>query len=483
MPYVPPTPSYAHQVEYLRHSLHRRAFANFSDMGTGKSKEQLDECGVLIDEGLLDTVLITSGKGNYMVWVDQIRDHLSRSLDALVCVWDGSDSIRSRDERRAFLAERTRPRFLLANIEALATSPRAGTFVQQVLRTSSRRMVVVDESTLIKNHEARRTQVLAQLGRSAEYRRILSGNPTPNSPVDLWGQFMFLGGDLLGHRSFWSFRARYCVLQDIHIGQGRTRRVVVAPKNLDELAEVVSHHSYRVRKEECLDLPAKVYQYRNVELTTEQRIMYDDMRRFAIAQIQEAEATHTVTARLVIGQLSKMHQILCGVTVDDAGVEREIPNNRLEAMLDVVRESGRQCIVWCAYQANVRSCVRALTEEFGRDAAVAHYGPSTPEERASAIREFQAGNRHVFVATPDTAGRGLTLTAAKTVVYFSNGFNLELREQSEDRAHRIGQTASVNYVDLIVPDTLDQRILVTLRQKMNMASQIMQDGYKTWLLP
>jgi SNF2 family DNA or RNA helicase len=407
-------------------------------------------------------------------------------------MWDGRDTQATRTGERRLLACRDL-RILVINIEALATSERAKTLAYRFLATSRRRMIVVDESTLIKNWEAGRTGTLCRLGTVAEYRRIASGNPTPNSPLDLWGQFMFLGrgrADALGYSSFYGFRARYAVLaeqQTFHWVRGReglerrqrTIKVPVAYRNLEELQSIVSRHSYRVRKEECLDLPPKIYEMREVELTVEQRRIYEDLRKVAVAQL---EGGGEVTASMVIGQLSKMHQVLCGSVIDDEGVEREIKNNRMPQLLEVLEESGAQTIVWCAYQANVRAVCRAIREERGERSVVEYYGPTSNEDRAIAISRFQGGDAHYFVGTPHTGGRGNTLTAARSVVYFSNTFDLEHRVQSEDRAHRIGQHFPVTYVDLVVRGSIDERIIRALRAKINVASTIMKDGYREWLI-
>lgn len=482
MSYVPQTKPYKHQVDYLRQSVHRTAYALFAEMGTGKTKMILDEVGILDEEGLVDTVLVVSGKGNYLNWVGEIRTHFPRRLDPLVMTWDGSHTQRWRGLFREFLTERERPRFFLVNVEAIAASPRAMTAVRQLLGTSKRRMVVIDESTLIKNHEAVLTINMCNLAKNSEYRRITTGNPTPNSPMDLWGQFEFLGGSLLGHRSFYSFRARYAVLQDVHIGNGRTRKVMVAPKNLDELSQIVAQHSFRVTKDECLDLPPKIYQMRHVLMTDEQRRVYEEIKKFAMSELEREGQTRQVSSEVAIGQLSKMHQVLCGNVLDDDGNATPIANNRIDAMLEICAESGRQTIVWCAYQSNVRDCVAALKKEFGPTSTVEYYGPTSVQDRQEAIRKFQSGEAHFFVGTPHTAGKGITLTAAKTVIYYSNSYNLEHRVQSEDRAHRIGQTGSVNYVDLTIEGTLDEKIIKALRAKIDVSSQIMGDGWREWLI-
>lgn len=479
------TRPYRHQRRYLEVSRHRRAFALLSDMGTGKSKMLIDEMAIMLYERQLDAVLVTTAKGNYDTWPAEIKKHLPDDIPRMVHLWDGRDNIQTRSERRALCeggVRDTHLRVLVMNIEALTASTKARTLARQFLSSSRKRMIVVDESTLIKGWETIRSRELVTLGRSAEFRRIATGNPTPNSPLDLWGQFEFLragGPPLLGFNSFYAFRARYSILGTQHIASGRTIQVPVEYRNLDELASVVAQHSFRVTKEECLDLPQKIYTMRRVELTKEQREIYESLRLVAVAELDALGAT--ISSTMAIGVLTKLHQVICGQVLDDDGVPHEIPNNRLSALLDVVRESGRQTIVWSAYRLGLRAICRELRREFGGESVVEYHGSVSPADRSEAIRKFQSGAAHFFVATPHTGARGITLTAGKTVVYYSNTFNLEHRLQSEDRAHRIGQTESVNYVDLCAGG-MDERVIRNLRAKISLSSAIMGDGPKTWLI-
>lgn len=474
------TRPYDHQRRYLRQSGLRDAYALLSDMGTGKTKMLLDEVAILHLDRRLDMVVITSAKGNYATWVEEIRKHLPDHIPRLVYLWDGRNNSRVRALHQEMTESRVL-RFLVINIEALSAGERGRSVVWAMLGSSTRRMMIVDESTLIKGHETVRCLTTVKMGRACEFRRIATGNPTPNSPLDLWGQFEFLRGSsmgLLGCSSYYTFRARYAIMQDVHIGNGRTRQVPVAFRNLDQLSEVVGQHSFRVRKEECLDLPPKVYQMRLVELSPEQIRIYHDLARMGVAQL-DSETVLTVT--MVMAQLVKMHQVLCGQVLDNEGIAHEIPNRRLEALLDVVAESGKQTIVWSSYRLGARAVSRELRKAFGPESVVEFHGGVSQDDRQLAIRKFQAGDAHFFVATPHTGGRGITLTAAKTVVYYSNSFNLEHRVQSEDRAHRIGQTGSVTYVDLCA-GLLDEKIIKALREKIDLSSQIMRDGYRQWVV-
>ncbi len=476
------TRPYDHQRRYLQQSTPRTAFALFADYGTGKSKMDIDETAILHMQGQADTWLIVTAKGNYANWPQEIEKHMPLLVRRHIHLWTLSNSARSRIDFRD-LCKYDGLAILVVNVEALAASSRTRTAVRQFMGRSKKRKITMDESTLIKNHEAKRTKEMVVLAGVAEYRRILSGNPTPNTPMDLWGQFLFLGqgsGRLLGHNSFYSFRARYAVLQDQHVGNGRTVKVPVAWRNLEELNRVVSAVSFRARKEDCLDLPPKIYAPpRMVEMTDEQRFHYENVKRRAWTEL---EGGGTISAVQVMAQMTKMQQICCGRVIDDDGVVREIPTNRLQELSDVLEESGKQTIIWCAYRANVAAVVEMLRKNYGVGSTVEYHGGVGTEDRAAAIRRFQSGDAHYFVGTPHTGGRGITLTASKSVVYFSNTHDLEHRTNSEDRAHRIGQTASVVYTDLMIPGTVDEKIIHALRKKIDISTTILGDGWKEWLV-
>jgi SNF2 family DNA or RNA helicase len=308
-------------------------------------------------------------------------------------------------------------------------------------------------------------------------RRIATGSPITKSPIDLWGQFVFLGSRLLGSVNYWAFRAKYCNLADQWVAN-RKIQMIVGYKNLSELSDLVAKHSFRVLKEECLDLPSKIYAIRDVDLTDEQGTMYDDLRRLAVAEF----IGQFVTATVVMTRLLRLHQILCGVVIDDDGKEIEIPSRRVDQLLDICEETGDQSIiVWCAYRRNVQTVCDALRGQYGRLSTVEYHGGSSQEDRADALSRFESGSARFFVATPPTAGRGITLNRASVVVYYSNTYDLEQRMQSEDRCHRIGQTKSVTYIDLMVRGSIDEKIVDSLRKKIDLATMVMRDDPVEWL--
>ena len=191
--------------------------------------------------------------------------------------------------------------------------------------------------------------------------------------------------------------------------------------------------------------------------------------------------TTTVNA---LTQIMRLHQIACGHSKLDDGTEISIPSKRMDELLSVVEETSDKVIIWANYRHDIEAIKLALAKEYGMNAVGTYYGDTDDEERRRVVREFQDPDSELrfFVGNPRTGGYGLTLTAANTVVYYSNSFDLEVRLQSEDRAHRIGQTKSVTYVDLMVPGTVDEKIVKALRSKIDIANEVLGEEMKDWLI-
>jgi SNF2 family DNA or RNA helicase len=184
----------------------------------------------------------------------------------------------------------------------------------------------------------------------------------------------------------------------------------------------------------------------------------------------------------VLTQLMRLHQITCGHFTADDGSTQAIANNRITELMDVLSEMEGKAIIWAHYQYDINAIIKAITDEHGPCSVVDYYGLTPQDKRQDNIRKFQSDPRCRFiVGTPATGGYGITLTAANTVIYYSNGYDLEKRLQSEDRAHRIGQKKNVTYVDIIAEDTVDEKIVKALRDKINIASQVMGEELKAWI--
>jgi len=343
--------------------------------------------------------------------------------------------------------------------------------------SSHNTLMAVDESTTIKNPSARRTKNIISLGKLAKYRRIMTGSPITKNPLDLYTQCEFLDPWLLDFTSYYAFRNRYAEMKTMHI-RGRSIQVVSEFKNLGELSETVKTFSDRVLKEDCLDLPPKNFIKRHVTLTPDQKKIYNQMKEQAIA-VLNGKVTSTMT---VLTQLMRLHQITCGHFTADDGSTQSVESNRLNELMNVLEETEGKAIIWANYQLSVGEIIQRIIKEYGEDSYVHYYGLTSQEDRQNYIRKFQNDPKCRFlIGTPQTGGYGITLTQANTVIYYSNGYDLEKRLQSEDRAHRIGQKKTVTYIDLICEDTVDEKIVKALRDKINIASEVMGEELKNWI--
>jgi len=447
------------------------------EMGTGKSKVLVDNIAMLYDKGKINGALIIAPKGVYRNWYSQeIPIHLASHIKPNMVLWTASTSKAKDKEYQTLFETGYDLHVLIMNVEAFSTK-KGLDFAAKFLRTH-KTMMAVDESTTIKTPTAKRTKAILNLGKQASYRRILTGSPVTKSPLDLYTQCSFLDEDLLGHVSFYSFRNRYAVMLDKNFG-GRRVQIISHYQRLDELADILNVFSYRVLKEDCLDLPEKIYIKREIELTDEQTKAYATMKSAALASIKGKLAT----APHVLTQMMRLHQITCGHLKTDEGDTTNLKSNRLNELMDVLDEVEGKAIIWANYIYDIEHIVSELKKKYGEDSVVQYYGAIKSEDRQTNIEKFQdpKSNYRFFVGNPQTGGYGITLTAASNVIYYSNGYDLEKRLQSEDRAHRIGQKKSVTYVDIIATKTIDEKIVKALRAKINIASTILGEELRDWI--
>ena len=471
------TKPYAHQIKALEKSWNKIAYAYFMEMGTGKSKVLVDNIAMLYDNGNINGALIIAPKGVYRNWYSsEIPTHLASHIQHKMVLWTASTSKTKDKEYQQLFESDYDLHILVMNVEAFSTK-KGIDFASKFLRTH-KTIMAVDESTTIKTPSAKRTKAIVDLGTKAHYRRILTGSPVTKSPLDLYTQCAFLHEDLLGFSSFYAFRNRYAHMIDRNFG-GRRVQIVGSYQRLDELADILNKFSYRVLKEDCLDLPEKIYIKREIELTDEQEKAYATMKSAALASIKGKLAT----APHVLTQMMRLHQITCGHLKTDEGDITELKSNRLDELMDVLEEVEGKAIIWANYIYDIEHIVAEIKKKYGDDSVVQYYGAIASDQRQTNIEKFQdpKSNYRFFVGNPQSGGYGITLTCANTVIYYSNGYDLEKRLQSEDRAHRIGQKKSVTYVDLIAAKTIDEKIVKALRAKINIASTIMGEELKDWI--
>ena len=473
------TTPYQHQLDALEKSHERKNFALFMEMGCGKSKVAIDNFIHLYRFKKINGVLIIAPKGVYDTWFSkEIPRHIPEDTDYHVVKWSNSNTKKNKESLQTIFEEPERLNILIMNVEALSTKKGTQFITEFLFKRNC--MFIVDESTTIKNHKAKRTIAAVRLGKYAYYRRILTGSPVTKSPLDLYSQAYFLDSSLLGFTNYFAFRARYTNLIE-RSANGRLFKQVVGYKNLTELNEALLKFSYRILKKECLDLPDKVYLKRTIELTDEQKRVYKDLQKKAKTSLSAG----TVTITHLIAQLVRLHQVSCGFIGLDGGGITELPSQRLPELMEILEETRGKIIIWANYRHFIQKIEKELTKVYGPESVGTYYGDVKQERREEVINRFQNLDSPLrfFVGNTQTGGYGITLTAASTVIYYSNNYDLEKRLQSEDRAHRIGQTNKVTYIDIVCEKTVDEKIVKSLRLKQNIAQTVLgEEKWKDWLV-
>jgi len=468
---------FAHQLKALEMSWDKKVFALFCEMGVGKSKILIDNISMLYDKGRINGALIIAPKGVYKTWHDeQIPDHMPEHVEKEMVLWESGAGKKKEEELNKLFKSSDDLHILIMNVEALST--KKGKIFAAKFLSCHESMMAVDESTTIKNPTAIRTKTIIDLGKDVKYKRILTGSPVTKSPLDLFTQCYFLDPWLLDQQSYYSFKTRYAIMRQINVS-GRMIQIVSGYRNLGELSNQLKPFSFRCLKDDCLDLPAKTFMKRIIQLTDEQQKVYDQMKKLALAELN-GKLTTTVNA---ITQIMRLHQITCGHFKSDDGTIQKLKNNRLDELMDVLSEMEGKAVIWAHYRYDIEVIVEAIKKEYGDNTVVTYYGDTTTDDRQKAIKSIQDPESPVrfVVGTPQTGGYGITLTGASTMIYYSNGYDLEKRQQSEARIDRIGQTRNMTYIDIIAEKTIDEKIVKALRDKVNIATQIMGEELKEWI--
>jgi len=466
------TEPFQHQRDALTACWDKDSYALFMEMGTGKTKVLIDNIGVLFIQQQIDAALIIATKSVYTIWVnDEIPKHMAIPYD--ICLWKPT---KEKSVKEFIDTPSQKCKILVMNVEAFST-PKGYKYATEFIKNHEC-LTAIDESSTIKNFKAKRTKNIIKLRHSSKYRRILTGTPVTKSPIDLYTQCEFLDPNHLGFPTFTAFKNRYCIFEVMHTYGDKQISIPVGFKNLEELERKLKNFSYRVKKEDCLDLPPKTYTKRIVSLTDEQEKLYKDLKLKAYTNLQ---GDH-MTVNNAIVEIIRLHQITAGFFKGESGVIKKLENNKMKTLFEILEESDQKTIIWANWVQNIEDITKELKNTYGPESVVNFYGAVNSEDRSKAIKEFQNNPKcRFFVANPSTGGYGLTLTAATLVIYYSNSFDAEHRLQSEERAHRIGQTQKVTYVDLITEGTVDEKIVRALKTKFRLSAATLGEVVRTWL--
>lgn len=486
----------AHQLIGLERCLGKRNFAFLMEQGTGKTWLAMADTERAFIANKIDALLVIAPNGVSSNWTRrEIPTHLE--VETISYCWKGTPKTKKAKDGierifRTHYQEGQAPlRVLSINIEAINTGP--GFELVKRFLLAFRTIAVVDESTRIKNHAAKRSVKVCELGRFAEARRILSGTPLTKAPTDLYMQFHFLKPGLLGTKSFRAFNAQFSVLLEpddprmIAVLRKLGGKVHGIPqivekddegtpmfKNLDKLADLIAPHSYRVRKEDCLDLPDKIYKVASFDLTPKQRKIYDQVKDEYNYIIDRGDYLEDVSFEAIAAR-TKLKQVTSGFINIYGEPQLLAPedNPRMSLFKEIVQttidqDENAQVIVWAMFEEELKQ-IKAHLDEMGYTSAM-YYGKTPKNDRDQIIDDFQGGKIRFFIGHAAAAGIGITLTAAETAIYYSCSYDNELRMQSEDRNHRIGTKNNVVYWDLVGEDTIDEDVQRSLKMKSKLAS-------------
>lgn len=484
------TSPYPHQRSIFGRSKDLQEFALLMEMGTGKSKIIIDTANYLYDRNEINGVLIIAPSGVERNWItDELPEHMDFDPDQAHLYQAKRASTKWHQKAVLDCIHGDGLRWLCMTYDAFPT--KAGKKAAWMFLKYRRVLYVLDESTFIKDETRTRTKTILGSAPFAPYKRILSGTPITQGPFDIHSQVRFLNPDYwkqFGLQNFFAFKARFGVTRPItrtitdKAGNQKERevKIVVGYRNVEKIHDMIAPISARVLKKDVLkDLPDKVYNKLYVDLSKIQESAYEEMKQKLLLELKEGIADGI----LPIVRLQKLQQILSNfvsVYDEDADEDRIVtlgPDNpRLDRCIELCESFSAPAIIWSRYTYDIDRLMERLGEQ-----AVRYDGQVSQDERAANKLRFKSGDAKFFVGSPAAAARGLTLTEAQFVVYYSNSFNLEHRLQSEDRAHRSGQKNVVQYFDLLAPDTIDIHIVRNLRNKIDLARLVTGDAIKDWL--
>jgi SNF2 family DNA or RNA helicase len=449
-----------HQLAAMNAAYGKNEFAFFHEMGLGKTYTAISVVCAKMVEGKADRMLVICPTSIKQVWESELDKWATVRLDIHVLVGGGAPRA-----KQWMATPGEGKKVLIVGVEALSQGHGAG--LAQAFAKSGKTACIVDESSKIKNPSANRTKAVIDAGGASEYRYIMTGTEITQGIHDLYAQFRFLNWHIIGAKSFYGFRNRYCVMG------GFEGRKIVGYQNVRELMDLVAPYVHVADKKTCMNLPPKVYEIRRVAASPEQKKLTRELKDLFRTEMGDKEIEVTT----VLERITRYQQIAGGFMPykdEDGFNTMPIANNpKLGELLELMDETKGKVIIWARFVPEILAITNALNVKYGPGSAVKFYGSVSEEGRKGVIREFREGDARFFVANQATAGMGLTLVEANTVVYYSNSFSYEDRVQSEDRAHRKGQTKSVTYVDLVVADLpVEGLIQEALRVKGGMAAMV-----------
>mgnify|MGYP000253520296 CR=1 FL=1 len=459
-------------------------FALSMEMQTGKTKLALDSAFYMYQKGYIDSLLIIAPNMVHMKWVlDEIPEQIPDTMGYSQYVWQSKKTKTEERAKTEFLTQKSFGiKIMSISYDGLNTD-RGFEFVNKFI-DSHNCFCALDESHFIKEPTSKRSKKILAISKKLKYKRTLTGTPVTQNTLDIWAQYTFLDPSILRNMSYYSFKNRYVVNErkEVYVktkdGDKTSRMMdnITGYKNLDELQGLIEPYTYRVLKSQCLDLPDKIYRKEVVNLTPQQKKLYDEMA-INLFTVHEGQA---MSASIVLTKYLRLQQIIGGFwTPDDTEEAKAIEgtNPKIERFLTMVNEidPSSQVIVWSRFTKEIELIYDRLIKKYGEESTVLYYGAVKKDKKQESLDRFKSGKARFFVGNQRAGGTGLSLHNANYMFYFSNDFALATRLQSEDRIHGIGQKKNACYIDLVAEETLDDKVLGALRSKKELADLITQD--------
>lgn len=434
-------------------------------MRLGKTLTALAIAGAAYKMGKIDRVLIVAPTSVVAVWPKEFQEFADFKYTCRTLLGDKTHRLRELNDLQKFPFKAMK--VAVINYES---TWREGIF--EALQEYDADLIICDESQRIKTHDAEQSKALHKLGDQARYKLILSGTPVQNNAIDIFSQYRFLDPTIFG-QNFYQFRNRYAVMG------GFNRRQIIGYKDLDGLIKKEHSIAFRITKNEAIDLPEQTFETRKVHFSKKEQDLYNRIKRDSYAEL---DSGGQITATTVLTKLLRLQQLTGGFLVkDDAAKPEQVSKAKLDALSDIIEDyvigAGKKLVIFARFIAEVKAIIDMVDKQLPKGMKqVAIYGDIKKEDRGDIVKQFQEDpNTTVFIGQIDTAGTGITLTAADTCVYYSKNFNYATYSQSLSRIHRIGQRNVCTYIDLEVEKTIDELISKSLAKKEDMAKTVVDN--------
>lgn len=442
-----------------------KGFGLLFEMGCGKTLTAIAIAGAGYQMGKVERLLIVAPTSVVAVWPKELQEYAKFKYTCKTLLGEKKQRLKQIDDLIKFP-------FKALKVAVINYESTWRPEILEKLKEFDADMVIADESQRIKTYDAAQSKAMHELGDQARYKLILSGTPVQTAAIDIWSQYRFLDKSVFGD-NFFKFRGRYAIMG------GYGNKKIVGYKDLEGLIKKEHSIAFRVTKDEALDLPEQTFETRKIQFSQKEKNLYERIKKDSYAEL---DGGGHITATTVLTRLLRLQQLAGGFLVqDDAQKPQLVSKAKLDALADIIEDyvigSGKKLVIFARFIAEVKAIMELAGKVLPKELKqVAIYGDIKKEDRGDIVKQFQEDpNTVLFIGQIDTAGTGITLTAADTCVYYSKNFNYATYSQSLSRIHRIGQRNCCTYIDLEIEGTIDELISKALSRKEDMAKTVVDN--------